>query len=41
MGASNYLEKHFGITSHDRNDLIEPLKAYGIDLPRRPERPWY
>ncbi|GAB1581444.1 hypothetical protein [Phyllobacterium phragmitis] len=41
MGASAYLEQHFGITNFDRNELIEPLKAYGIDVPLRPERPWF
>jgi len=41
MGASSYLEKHFGIRTYDRNELIEPLRAYGIDVPRRPEQPWF
>lgn len=30
--AGDALYKHFGIRSWDRNDLIEPLKAYGVDL---------
>jgi len=41
MGASSYLEKHFGVKNYDRNELIEPLRAYGIDVPRRPEQPWF
>jgi len=40
MGASSYLEKHFGVKNYDRNELIEPLKAYGIGVPRRSEQPW-
>ncbi|KXF78243.1 hypothetical protein ATN84_00060 [Paramesorhizobium deserti] len=39
--ASSHLEKFFGITNFDRNELIEPLKAYGIDVPRQTERPWF
>lgn len=26
---------HFGIKNFDRNELIEPLRAYGIEIPRR------
>jgi hypothetical protein len=39
--ASSHLEKFFGITNFDRNELIAPLKAYGVNLPRLPERPQF
>jgi hypothetical protein len=35
LGAKEMLYRHFGIDDFDRNRLIEPLRAYGIDLPRR------
>lgn len=38
--ANHSLYKHFDIRNFDRNSLIEPLKAYGIDLPYRPEQIW-
>ena len=37
--ASQWLFKHFGIRNADRNALIEPLRAYGIELPYK-DRPW-
>lgn len=30
----------FGITSYDHNDLIEPLKAYGIEVPYWDHSKW-
>ncbi|MBO6725700.1 MAG: hypothetical protein JJ911_08585 [Rhizobiaceae bacterium] len=33
IGAKDSLYLHFGIRSFDWNDLIEPLKPYGIELP--------
>lgn len=33
--ARAWLFKHFNIWSADRNDLIEPLKAYGVNLRSR------
>jgi hypothetical protein len=38
--AKDWLYRHFNIRSFDRNDLIEPLKAYGIDLPHRDHKVW-
>jgi hypothetical protein len=38
--ATGFLYRHFGIRSFNRNDLIEPLRAYGIDLPHRREEAW-
>lgn len=38
--AKDTLYDHFDITSWDRNDLIEPLKAYGVDLPYRDRSKW-
>jgi predicted transcriptional regulator len=38
--ATGFLYRHFGIRSFNRNDLIEPLRAYGIDLPHRREAEW-
>jgi hypothetical protein len=35
LTARGMLYRHFGIDDFDRNRLIEPLRAYGIDLPRR------
>lgn len=34
------LHHFFGIRSYDHNDLIEPLKAYGVDLPYRDHSLW-
>lgn len=38
--AKETLFLHFGINSWNRNDLIEPLKAYGVDLPYRDYDKW-
>ncbi|WP_011580268.1 MULTISPECIES: hypothetical protein [Chelativorans] len=38
--AKGWLYKHFGIRSFDRNDLIEPLRAYGVELPYRDHAKW-
>ncbi|GLS32970.1 hypothetical protein GCM10007937_46800 [Mesorhizobium albiziae] len=35
--AKARLYDHFGIKDFDQNKLIEPLKAFGINLPRQPE----
>lgn len=35
ISAAGLLYRHFDIRSFDRNDLIEPLRAYGIDWPHR------
>lgn len=32
--AAGWLYDHFGITDYDQNKLIEPLRRYGIELPR-------
>ncbi|MBB2970188.1 DUF2019 domain-containing protein [Mesorhizobium sp. RMAD-H1] len=36
VSADNLLMEFFDIKSLNPNDLIEPIKAYGIDLPRMP-----
>lgn len=33
--ASGWLYDYFGIKDFDRNKLIDPLRTYGIDMPRR------
>lgn len=38
--AKGWLYEHFGIHSYNRNDLIEPLRAYGVDLPYRDYTKW-
>ena len=38
--AKDALYMHFGIRSWDRNDLIEPLKAYGVNLTYRDHSAW-
>ena len=38
--ARSILIEFFKTGNFSRNSLIEPLKAYGIDLPRRPEQIW-
>jgi len=38
--AKDSLFMHFGIRSWNRNDLIEPLKTYGVDLPYRDYDKW-
>jgi len=38
--AASWLYQHFGIKDFDRNKLIEPLRRYGIELPRRPDEIW-
>jgi hypothetical protein len=35
LRARLWLYKHFNIDNADRNELIEPLKAYGVKLKRR------
>lgn len=39
--SGDRLFQYFGDTSHNLNNLIEPLRAYGIDLPPSEERPWF
>lgn len=34
LSAEGMLYKHFGIRNFDSNDLIEPLRAFGVDWPR-------
>lgn len=38
--AKGMLYKHFDIRSWDRNDLIEPLRAYGVELSYRDRSKW-
>ena len=38
--AVGWLYKHFEIRSFNQNDLIEPLRAYGIELPYRDYAAW-
>jgi hypothetical protein len=38
--AKGWLYDYFGITDFDQNKLIEPLRAYGIDLPFRDQSGW-
>jgi hypothetical protein len=38
--AKDWLFKHFNIRGANRNDLIEPLRAYGIELKNRDEARW-
>lgn len=38
--AKDILYIHFGIRTFDRNDLIEPLRRYGIDLEFREHDRW-
>ena len=40
VDAKMALRKFFELKEFNQNALIEPLKAYGIDLPRRPEQIW-
>jgi len=40
ISAKHSLYAFFGIRSFDHNDLIEPLKAYGIDLSYRDHSAW-
>lgn len=40
IGAKDSLYLHFGIRSFDWNDLIEPLKPYGIELPFLDRSKW-
>ena len=35
LRAELWLYQHFNIRNSDRNELIEPLKAYGVTLKRR------
>ena len=39
LSSKEWLFKHFGIRNADRNALIEPLRAYGIELPYK-DRSW-
>jgi hypothetical protein len=41
IGAKDSLFAQFGIRSFDWNDLIDPLKAYGINLPFRNRKKRY
>jgi hypothetical protein len=38
--AKDALYRFFGIESSNRNDLIEPLRAYGVELPWRDHARW-
>lgn len=38
--AKGWLYDHFGVTDFDQNKLIDPLRAYGIDLPYRDYSAW-
>ena len=38
--SKGWLYKHFNIRSFDQNDLIEPLKAYGVELPFQDHTKW-
>lgn len=38
--SEDWLFRHFRIRSADRNDLIEPLRAYGIELARQDRSRW-
>ena len=38
--SEDWLFRHFSIRSADRNDLIEPLRAYGIELARQDRSRW-
>jgi len=40
ISAKDSLCIHFDIMSFDQNDLIEPLAAYGIDLPWQDHSVW-
>ncbi|SFK57776.1 hypothetical protein SAMN04488498_108176 [Mesorhizobium albiziae] len=40
IDSQDWLYQHFQIRSSDRNDLIEPLKAYGIELSYRDRTGW-
>jgi hypothetical protein len=40
VSAKDCLYLHFGIRSASRNDLIAPLRAYGVELPYRDETKW-
>lgn len=38
--AANILYQHFGVRGFDRNKLIEPLQAYGVELPYQDHAKW-
>lgn len=38
--ARNILYQHFGVRGFDRNGLIEPLRAYGVELPYQDHAKW-
>ena len=40
ISAKEALYRHFGINDFDQNKLIEPLRAYGVDLPYRDHGAW-
>jgi hypothetical protein len=40
LSAKETLYGHFGIGDADQNKLIEPLRAYGVDLPYRDYSAW-
>lgn len=40
ISAKDSLYDFFGIRSFDENDLIEPLRAYGVDLPYTDHSKW-
>ncbi|MBN9233098.1 MULTISPECIES: DUF2019 domain-containing protein [Phyllobacteriaceae] len=37
LSAGWKLYEYFGVKDFDHNKLIEPLRTYGIELPRRPD----
>ncbi len=40
LGAKETLFGHFNISNFDQNNLTEPLKAYGVELPYRDYSVW-
>jgi hypothetical protein len=40
ISAMHSLCSFFGISSYDQNELIDPLKAYGVDLPYEDHSKW-
>jgi hypothetical protein len=40
INTKDLLYKYFDIRSSDRNDLIEPLKEYGVELSYRDHAKW-
>ena len=40
LNALDWLYGYFNIRTSDRNDLIEPLRAYGVELARKDRSRW-